>query len=465
MRQASVVIVGGGFSGAAVAFHLAKAEVNAQIAVVEPRALLGAGLAYDGADPAHRVNVPASRMSLLPDDEGHFARWLEASGELDGDPEARVGGEAYPQRRLFGRYVDAALRPFVAAGRVRHVRDRVIALERAGGGWRARTAGGISLGAPFAVIATTHPPAGLPPPLARFRDDPRLIADPLADGALDGVEPQARVLIVGAGLTAADALASFHARGHEAPVTMMSRRGLRARGHPLEPLAAEGDFASAPAARATELLARVRRAVAEAAAEGRSWHPVFDALRIQGGDVWRGLEADARRRVVRHLRPYWDVHRFRLAPQIDAILERRLNEGSLVQRRARLGAVASEGRGLAVEMLDLRRGEASREVFDRVVVATGPAHGAVLAWQPFLGALADAGALAPDPAGLGLHTTRDAQAVAANGEADPTLFIAGPLARGTFGELMGLPHVAAYAKFVADRIAAAMRRGLRGGAN
>ena len=464
MGQASVVIVGGGFSGAAVAFHLARAEVEAEIVVVEPRALIGAGLAYDGGDPAHRVNVPASRMSLLPDDEGDFARWLEASGALALDPEARAGGEAYPQRRLFGLYVDAALRPLVAAGGVRHVRDRVVALERRQGGWRAATAGGAALSADLAVIATTHPPAAPPPPLAAFLGDARIVAEPLADRALDGVARRARVLIVGAGLTGADVVASFDARGHQGPITMVSRRGLLARGHPPTPLPPEGDFASAPAVRAAELLARVRGAVAEAQAAGRSWHPVFDALRIQGRDIWRGLDAEARRRVVRHLRPFYDVHRFRLAPQTEAILERRLKQGALRLRRARLGAVASEGQGLAVEFVDLRRGEAQRQIFDRIVVATGPAHGAVLGSQPFLGALAAQGALAPDPAGLGLHTALDARAIGANGQADPTLFIAGPLARGTFGELMGLPHVAIYAQFVADRVAAALGRGRGDGA-
>ncbi len=454
--RAIVAIIGGGFTGAAVAFHLARAQIDADILVFEPRPLLGAGLAYGGEEPVHRVNVPASRMSLLPDDEGHFARWLCETDALRTDKDAEVGGEAYPQRRAFGRYVDAALRPFVDRGAVRHVRQRVVSVRKAGGAWRIGAENGDTFRAELTAIATTHPEARLPAELDAWRDDPRLIAHPLIDGALDGVGRDERVLIVGAGLTAADLVAGLDARGHRGPVTMISRRGLRSRGHPQTPFPAEGDFVAEPARTATALLARIRDAVAQANAAGRSWHSVFDTLRVQGGDIWRGLDVEARRRLVRHLRPFWDVHRFRIAPQIEAVLDAKLQDGSLVLRKARLGAVVRLGEAFAVELRNLRRGSAATQTFDRILVATGPAHGDVLHTQTFLRELEAEGALALDSTGLGLKTSPEARAVGVNGDADPTLFIAGPLARGTFGELMGLPQVAIYAEFVANRIEAAL---------
>ena len=56
------------------------------------------------------------------------------------------------------------------------------------------------------------------------------------------------------------------------------------------------------------------------------------------------------------------------------------------------------------------------------------------------------------------ETARDGRAIDAEGRRDPILFIAGPLARGTFGELMGLPAVSVYARFIAGQIAADLTR-------
>jgi uncharacterized NAD(P)/FAD-binding protein YdhS len=446
----TIAIVGGGFSGAAVAYHLACAQVHASVLVFEPRARVGGGLAYGCDEPVYRVNVPATRMSLLPDDDTHFARWLASSGVIAQDPDALSGDDAFPRRQDFGRYVDQALGPFLAEGSVRHLRDAVVSVRRVSDAWLVRTTTGHETFADLIIVATTHPGPALPTELRGLGDDPRLVADPLADGALNRISDGERVLLVGSGLTAADIVAKLDARGHRGRIVMISRRGLRSLGHPSRSLPPEGDFIAEPARSATELLGAVRRAVRRATAAGRTWHPVFDAARAQGEGIWRALTPDARRRVVRHLRPFWDIHRFRIAPQIDAVLERKLADGSLELRKARLGAGEADAAGVSIDLRDVRRSATTRETFDRIVLATGPAHGDILRLQPYLSELADDGFVALDAMGLGLHTSRKGRAIGVSGRSEPTLFIAGPLARGTFGELMGLPQVSNYALFIAE---------------
>ena len=69
------------------------------------------------------------------------------------------------------------------------------------------------------------------------------------------------------------------------------------------------------------------------------WQSVIDATRRDGQAVWQKLASAERARLLRHLRPYWEVHRYRVAPQIGAVLKRRQANGSLEILAAGLGFV------------------------------------------------------------------------------------------------------------------------------
>ncbi|MCX5479083.1 hypothetical protein OSH08_08705 [Kaistia geumhonensis] len=98
-------------------------------------------------------------------------------------------------------------------------------------------------------------------------------------------------------------------------------------------------------------------------------------------------------------------------------------------------------------------GRFERIALHAVLIATGPAHGRILASHPLLSSLGDLGLICADPVSFGIDTALDGSFLAASGERVPDILIAGPLARGTFGKLMGLPEAATYAGFIAERVA------------
>lgn len=175
---------------------------------------------------------------------------------------------------------------------------------------------------------------------------------------------------------------------------------------------------------------------------------VLDAVRQQGQRIWQALSVADRQRFLRHLRHYWDVHRYRVAPQVAEVLEARQRTGSLQVQAARLLSISGEGETLRLTLA--RRGGGVQTLsVDHLILTTGPAHRALTDSQPFLQDLARRGLIRADALGMGLEVDSRSRAVAEpHVEALPVL-VAGPAARGRFGELMGLPQVADHAADVA----------------
>jgi len=453
-----IVIVGGGFSGAAVALNLLHKldPAAASVTIIEPRALLGAGLAYSAPDPAHRVNVSAIRLLVLPGQPGVFDAWLRQSGELESDPDALLpDGRAFPRRAVFGRYMDRVLREAAAApGAVQftHVQARAERIARHHDGYDIRLDNGGAVEADLIVLAVSHPPPAVPAPLRAVANETKFIADPWRKDALARIKSWDRVLIIGTALSTADAVATLQAAGHVGEIVAISRRGLVSRLRPRVPTVYFGDFATAPSRTARELLRRVRETIAAAEQQGSCWEAVIERIREQGTAIWSALPEAEKHRFLRHLRPYWDVHRYQLAPPLAAVCAARAQAGLFRTLAARLISVSREFGGFRVILR--RRGAAVTQAhrFDAIINCTGPDHARALQTNPALGSLAEAGLLRADAFGLGVATDLSARALDARGQPVDTLFVAGPLARAAFGELMGLPQVTHHAALVAEQV-------------
>ena len=447
-----VAIVGGGLSGAAVALHLAARTRPGQlrILVIEPRPMLGQGLAYSTADPDHRINVPARKMTLTSTEPLDFQHWLEAQSGVTGP-----AGDLFPPRAVFGAYVAARLAGPLAEGRVDHLRASVRAIDAGPGGRLVLDLSpNARIGADALVLATGHPPARVIPQVAPLVHSPALVRDAFAPGALDQIDPDDRVLVIGSGLTAADVVSTLARQGHRGPLHMLSRHGRRSLPHgPAQPESA-ADLAADPPATALELVRRVRAALAADAACGLTWHPLFDRIRAQAPALWAALPRGERQRLLRHLRQIWDVHRFRIAPETCATLDRLTASGQLAWHAGRIRRVVCQPGGVAVMYRPRGTEDETGLPIDRVVLATGPAQDLAIAGNPALHALDRLGRIAPDPLGLGLWSTPDGHARRPDGSTDPVIRIAGPIARGAVGELMGVPAIVVWAERLAEAIAA-----------
>jgi uncharacterized NAD(P)/FAD-binding protein YdhS len=184
----------------------------------------------------------------------------------------------------------------------------------------------------------------------------------------------------------------------------------------------------------------------------RGWTGAPDSLRPNLIPLWRALPLVEQKRALRHLRPYWDTHRHRIAPEIDARLrklepERRLRflAGSLVAARVTREALEIDFRRRAGAEIETLRA-------DWLINCTGPTTAYERIDDPFVRALLDKGLARPDDVGLGIEVTRDCNVIGADGRPHDRLFATGPLTRGAFWEMLAVPELRRQAPEVARRI-------------
>jgi uncharacterized NAD(P)/FAD-binding protein YdhS len=204
-----VAIVGGGFCGAMLAVHLSRrSESSRSIVLIERSGAVARGLAYGTTEPDHLLNVAADRMSAFPDDPDHFERWLGATA-FDKELIAETACGVFAARMLYGRYLEGVFQEACRApgsARIQVVQDEAVALCPEGQGFRVAMASGESRRARHVALALGN----LAP---RSFGDSRVIRDPWSPAAVDALEPDRAVLIIGTGLTMVDVVLSLERRG------------------------------------------------------------------------------------------------------------------------------------------------------------------------------------------------------------------------------------------------------------
>jgi uncharacterized NAD(P)/FAD-binding protein YdhS len=391
----------------------------------------GRGVAYSTKEEVHLLNIQAEAMSALAGEPDHFAKRFAAEGG---------GPQEFAQRRLFGRYLCEVLEEAVQSRKTQVLNATALRAVRSGKNWQIYFDDGSLAEADVLVLASGNQ---TPQALAPFAGlGARFIGDPWGEDARAVVKELASTgepaLLVGTGLTMVDLALSLDAAGHSGKITALSRRGLAPRSH--------ADFNPAPARR-DELprgLGALWRWLRRRGAE-TGWRAAVDSLRPHSHVVWQGFTREEQRRFLRHARPWWDVHRHRIAPDVAATIAQMVGDGRLDIVAGRI--VDAQESPDAIRIDYRRRGSEAitTQSFAYAFNCTGPLHSIERSKDPLLRSLLDAQETTPDQLGIGLE-------VDANCRAGENLWAMGQLTKGRFWEIIAVPDIREQAAAVANDI-------------
>lgn len=434
-----IAIVGGGASGVLLAAQLVR-KSSLRVALVERGSQPALGVAYSTRCRGHLLNVCASDMTALVDEPDHFVEWLARDG-------GSLGRTDFVPRADYGRYLKDLLAQSLkrSDGRLRVVTGDVTAVHDGRDGVGLDIAGQAPLRAHKAVLATGHRPPSA--------DSGAYRGNPWREDAIAGLAPDASVLLIGTSLTMIDVLISLLEHGHKGPIIALSRRGLVPHRHPPAPMPSPTlDTSDLFAGSLSQRMARFRGRVRA----GVEWPGLMQLLRPHNNELWHGLDLEQRRRFLRHLRPWWDIHRHRVAPQIGEQIDAARARGqlSIVSGRIEIGRAMDD----EVEVTIIHRGSTDREVrsFDRVIDCRGPRN-EVDVRVPLHAQLVKDGLLRPDALNQGLDIAEDEALISREGTPSDTLFVLGPPTRGRYTEIVAIPDIRIQAAAIADQLIARLR--------
>jgi uncharacterized NAD(P)/FAD-binding protein YdhS len=353
----------------------------------------------------------------------------------------------FASRGLYGRYLTEILTDAVSqargAARLTLVPEAVVDLKPEGAGFLLTLEGGRTHAVAGAVLAIGNLSAESPGRGTSRRPVARTLPPAFGDAPL----------VIRAGLTMVDASIFTLNKGFTGPIIATQRRGLIPHEYdiacPWPSRIEPGDAAKGWCTGCGWCGPRSRPPGARESAGacgrlcGRSPRPCGN------------LSPAEQARFLRHLRPWWDVHRHRLAPAAATAIAAMRNGRRLVVLAGRIEALVEEEDRIELTFRPRGGGTMARIRAQRIIDATGLAPVGEVR-DSFLRRILMRGLVRYDSHRLGLDVTDALQAIGQDGVPARRLWALGPIVRGVFWECTAVPDIADQARRLAGSIAAGL---------
>jgi uncharacterized NAD(P)/FAD-binding protein YdhS len=457
-ESCDIAIIGGGFSGLAALANIVRkapafpAQTPLRLALFTREVIDGSpaafGPAYATPRDEHLLNVRAAAMGFFADDIPGFFDWTQKQG-------VTAKGTDYLPRRLYARYLTAMLAETRALAAQKNIALSVVRADvedivDAGKNFHIVNGGAEAAGTARLIVLA---PGNALKSKAESDARGKLVTDPwsydykglAADAAVKNIA------LIGAGLTALDALISLFDSGWQGKITCFSNSGLLPMAHPdiyapeqIIKLEAK-DFLGK---RLSAILRRLRQA-----GENGDWRYAVDGLRPFTQALWKSLSTEDKRRLAGKYFTLWNVHRHRCDAGLRRAAEAAIADGRLKMVKARCRSTRAingpGGEGIELE-LQTRKGT-RRETFDLAFSCAGVNY--AVANSPLLSRLISRGLLEGAGNPWGVRASEDFLGYKSPAGA---LYVLGAPLFGHLFETTAVPELRFQAAAIAERVIAAL---------
>lgn len=449
--------MGAGFCGTVLTANLLRRPwpVPTRVLLIERGRRFARGIAYQPHSFPFLLNVPAGRMSAdsrRPDEFLEFARRRH--------PDAEAAD--FLPRALYGDYLEDVLSRAESSAAPNAWLERVqgavcgISQAQGSGGFQVALADGRLLDADDVVLAIGNPAPSKLLELQGAKPCARCIDNPWQSQI--AFHKNESVLLLGTGLTMIDMAMAAAAQG-VSKLHAISRHGLAPLPQP-SPCSDVNDEEIAAVLSGVSLSLRsvvkaIRTRAREKERMGGSWREVVAAVRDRVPLIWQRFCEKDRRRFLRHVRAYWDIHRHRVPQAVHTQIEQLRSNGLLDVQAGRILELTNAGS--RIDVIWRPRGAAQPRLLtvDRVIDCTGSDAASIHSREPVVQSLLDAGTASVDNLHLGLRTANNGALVGAYGQISMHLFCLGPLLRAEHWEATAVPELRKHAERLAGHLAAA----------
>lgn len=441
MDKYDIAIIGGGFSGTLTAVNLLNMGVgDKEIVMIDGSLRPCRGMAYGTWDDNLLLNVPAGNMSALHDLPNHFLAYCQTI-----DPAFNEG--SFVSRRIYGDYLEFTLLEAESrakktitriSGTVLSVRQQVTSTT-----FCVTLADNRAIQATKVVLALGHfePKSPLTP---NQLEQTVYINNPWNTSSLDQIPHEQAILILGTGLTAIDALFRITSNGR-GNVIFMSRKGLLPHAHrptPKPPTKSTlPEFLSGENLSVRLVTKALRERIRNRMDAGEDWRDAINELRPYTPQIWAKFSIKQKKKFLRHVVGFWDIHRHRLAPVAYNRLEKLMKNKQATILAGRLAKIERQGDKNIAFVLPRGALEYKQLSIGAVINCTGPNTDINSVATPLVKQLLKEGLISDDKMGLGILIDDQYEVIDSNKKSVTGLHYVGPMLKSKHWEAIAIPEL------------------------